>query len=93
MASNPTNSSILFGGAQDNGNFSTSDKGATSWVFELSGDGMECFVDYSNPNYVFMSTQNGSLYRSTDGGLNWSNMVGSASNTAMDCAVLAASYK
>ncbi|MBE0569998.1 MAG: T9SS type A sorting domain-containing protein [Ignavibacteriaceae bacterium] len=82
VASHPTNSSILFGGAQDNGNFSTADKGATDWVFELSGDGMECFVDYSNPNYVFMSTQYGSLYRSTDGGSSWSNMVGSGSNTA-----------
>ncbi len=61
VASDPTNASILFGGAQDNGNFSTSDKGATDWVFETSGDGMECFVDYSNPNYVFMSTQYGSL--------------------------------
>ena len=54
VASHPTNSSILFGGAQDNGNFSTSNKGATDWVFETSGDGMECFIDYSNPNYVFM---------------------------------------
>ncbi len=70
-ASHPTNSSILFGGAQDNGNFSTSDKGATDWVFETSGDGMECFVDYNDPNYVFMSTQNGSLKRSIDGGVNW----------------------
>ena len=82
VASHPTNSAILFGGAQDNGNFSTSDKGATNWVFETSGDGMECFVDYSDPNYVFMSTQLGSLNRSTDGGSSWSNVVGSVSNTA-----------
>jgi photosystem II stability/assembly factor-like uncharacterized protein len=81
IASDPSNANILFGGAQDNGNFSTNDKGANDWVFELSGDGMECFVDYSNPNYVFMSTQYGSLYRSTDGGLIWNNMVGSASST------------
>ena len=62
VASHPTNSSILFGGAQDNGNFSTTNKGATSWIFETSGDGMECFVDYNNPSYIFMSTQYGSLY-------------------------------
>ena len=36
VASHPTNSSIIFGGAQDNGNFSTSDKGTTNWVFELA---------------------------------------------------------
>ena len=83
VASHPTNSSILLGGAQDNGNFSTSNKGATDWVFETSGDGMECFVDYSDPNFVFMSTQYGSLSKSTDGGLNWSGMVGASStNTA-----------
>ena len=82
VASHPTNSSILFGGAQDNGNFSTSDKGATSWVFETSGDGMECFVDYSNSNYIFMSTQYGSLLRSTDGGSSWISSLGSGSNTA-----------
>jgi photosystem II stability/assembly factor-like uncharacterized protein len=82
VASHPTNPNVLFGGAQDNGNFSTADKGATSWVFRSSGDGMECFVDYSNPNNVFMSTQNGSLTRSTDGGITWGNVNGGLPNTA-----------
>lgn len=81
IASHPTNANILYGGAQDNGNFSTADKGATSWVFETSGDGMECFVDYSNPNNVFMSTQYGSLNKSTDAGVTWNNVVGSNSST------------
>ncbi len=81
VASHPTNSSILFGGAQDNGNFSTSDKGATNWVFETSGDGMECFVDYNDPNYVFMSTQNGYLMRSSDAGSTWYD-IGSVGNSA-----------
>ena len=75
VASHPTNPSVLFGGAQDNGNFSTSDKGATNWMFETSGDGMECFVDYNDANYVFMSTQLGSIYRSTDGGSNWNGLL------------------
>ncbi len=82
VASHPTNPSILYGGAQDNGNFSTTDKGATTWKFETSGDGMECFVDYSNANNVFMSTQNGSLNKSTDAGVTWTNVVGSSSATA-----------
>jgi len=80
VASHPTNSSILYGGAQDNGNFSTTDKGATNWVFESSGDGMECFVNYNDPNYVFMSTQQGSLQRSTDAGANWSTVKSSNAN-------------
>lgn len=82
VASHPTNFSILYGGAQDNGNFSTSDKGATEWDFETSGDGMECFVDYNNPNYVFMSTQNGSLMRSTNAGSSWSSVLSVSNNTA-----------
>lgn len=80
VASHPTNSSILFGGAQDNGNFSTSDKGLTNWVFETSGDGMECFVDYNDPNYVFMSTQFGRLYRSTNAGITWSTILSGGTN-------------
>lgn len=80
VASHPTNSSILFGGAQDNGNFSTANKGASDWIFETSGDGMECFVDYSNSNFIFMSTQYGNLLRSTNAGVSWQNVdyVGSA---------------
>jgi hypothetical protein len=54
----------------------------SNWIFETSGDGMECFVDYNNPNYVFMSTQNGRLYRSTDAGLNWPTVFSAGSNTA-----------
>ena len=78
IASDPNNEDIIFGGAQDNGNFSTSDKGVTDWEFETSGDGMECFVDWNNSNNVFMSTQKGYLMRSIDGGTTWLGMVGSA---------------
>ncbi|MBK7980660.1 MAG: hypothetical protein IPK06_11840 [Ignavibacteriae bacterium] len=71
IASDPNNENILYGGAQDNGNFSTSNKGATDWEFETSGDGMHCFVDYNNSNNIFMSTQVGNLLKSSDGGINW----------------------
>jgi len=43
---------------------------------------MECFVDYSNSNNVFMSTQNGSLYRNTNGGTDWLGLIGSSGGTA-----------
>jgi photosystem II stability/assembly factor-like uncharacterized protein len=75
MASDPNNASIIYGGAQDNGNFSTANKGVTNWTFETTGDGMECFVDWNNSNNIFMSTQNGSLYRSTDGGVNFPSIT------------------
>ncbi len=82
VASDNNDVNKLFGGAQDNGNFSTADKGDTDWEFELSGDGMECFVDWNSSSNIFMSTQNGSLYRSINGGLDWQNVVGGGGATA-----------
>lgn len=81
IASDNNDVNKIYGGAQDNGNFSTADKGATDWIFETSGDGMECFVDWNNSNTIFVSTQYGSLKRSTDGGVNWVTEVGSNSST------------
>ncbi|MFH1197645.1 MAG: T9SS type A sorting domain-containing protein [bacterium] len=67
IASHPSNSSIVFGGAQDNSNFRTTDGGLT-WGTVTFADGMECFVDYADPNNVYMSIQYGTLYKSTNGG-------------------------
>lgn len=76
LASHPTNENILLGGAQDNGVFRTVNKGTSSWSFVSTGDGMECFYDYTNPNIVYYSTQQGSLVKSTDGGVsNWSDIT------------------
>ena len=82
LASHPTNQNILYGGAQDNGNFRTVNKGVSNWIFATTGDGMECFVDYSNPDRAYMSTQNGSLKRTTNGGTTWSSLISDYSNTA-----------
>jgi photosystem II stability/assembly factor-like uncharacterized protein len=82
VSSHPTDPDILYGGAQDNGNFSTSDRGATDWEFETSGDGMESFVDYANPNNIYVSTQFGNLIKSSNGGSTWFNILGTQSNTA-----------
>lgn len=68
LASHPTNRNIIIGGAQDNGNFRTTNGGTTPWHITTTGDGMECFFDHTDPNYVFASTQNGALFRSTAGG-------------------------
>lgn len=82
VASHPTNASILYGGSQDNGNFSTSNKGATNWVYRTTGDGMECFIDYNDPNYIFISTQFGNLIRSTNAGGDWTSILTVSTNTA-----------
>jgi photosystem II stability/assembly factor-like uncharacterized protein len=68
IASHPSNRNIIIGGAQDNGNYRTLDGGATPWSITTTGDGMECFFDHTDPNFVFVSTQNGNLLRSTSGG-------------------------
>ena len=70
IASHPSDPNILFGGAQDNGVFRTTDGGALPWIYVTSGDGMECFYDYANPNTLYGSLQNGFLGKSTDGGNN-----------------------
>ena len=82
IASHPTDANIIFGGAQDNGNFRTTDKGSTDWDFLTTGDGMECVIYQSDPNYVLVSTQYGRVYQSTDGGSTFSSKLSSASNTA-----------
>ena len=70
VASHPSKHDTLVGGAQDNGNFRTLNGGASAWGFVTTGDGMECFFDHTTPNVVYFSTQNASLYKSTDYGAN-----------------------
>jgi len=85
VASHPTDPNKLFGGAQDNGAFETINKGTTPWIFKQSGDGMECFYDYSNSSIIFSGTQSGALSKSTNGGLNWYEIRSSNSDSNAWC--------
>ena len=69
------NPNTVLGGTQDNGTIRTFG-GAGSWSSIYSGDGFYCLVDYSNPQRVYASSQNGGLGRSTNGG---SSFVGATS--------------
>jgi len=71
-----TNPSIIIAGAQDNGNMKS-----TSGTFTniTNADGMKCFVDWSNASVLYASIQNGSLYRSTDGGATFTDVSTPAS--------------
>jgi PKD repeat protein len=60
-----TNANIVIQGWQDNG---TNEYNAGTWGQVYGGDGMECFIDYSNANYMYCETYNGNLQRSTNGG-------------------------
>lgn len=55
-------------GTQDNGTFKLNNNTFTNI---LGGDGMECFMDYSNTNNLYASTQNGYLYKSLNDGQHW----------------------
>ena len=66
-------------GHQDNG---TSMWSGISYQARIGGDGMDCFIDRTNDNNVFGSTQNGGFQRSTNGGTSWSGATTGLSGTA-----------
>ncbi|MBL0329122.1 MAG: T9SS type A sorting domain-containing protein [Bacteroidetes bacterium] len=72
LGNSVTNANLVMQGWQDNGS-SLYDAGAFNRV--LGGDGMECFIDWSDPNYVYGEYQNGGLQGSDDGGNNFDNLV------------------
>ncbi len=61
-----TNPVVVTGGAQDNGTSVYSAAGV--WTDWLGADGMESFVDKSNSNILYGTSQFGSLYKSFNGG-------------------------
>lgn len=63
-----TDASLILQGWQDNG---TNQYNAGQWAHVLGGDGMECFVDWSNPDYQYGESQYGNINRSDDGGNNF----------------------
>ena len=57
---------IVSGGSQDNGTSVYRTDGI--WYDWLGGDGMETFIDHSNPNVIYGTAQLGNLYKSSDQG-------------------------
>jgi GEVED domain/Bacterial Ig domain/Secretion system C-terminal sorting domain len=70
MGLSATNPNLIISGHQDNGTNLT--RNGTTWSEVNGGDGMLCFIDRTNDNRMFASVYNGHLYRSTDGGANFS---------------------
>lgn len=66
-----TNSDIVVGGCQDNG---TMKRNTGVWNSILGGDGMECMVDYTNENIIYAEYYYGNMYRSNDGGVNFTDI-------------------
>ncbi len=67
IACSATQANTVMGGAQDNG---TSIMTNGSWHEWLGADGMDCVIDWNNPDIVYGTTQNGNFYKSSVGGSN-----------------------
>jgi len=70
------------GGMQDNGSwFSGEDPGPTSeWTSAPSGDGYEASWHYNDVNKMIETSQFNGIYRTTDGGTNWTYVGGLVDN-------------
>ncbi|MBT3208895.1 MAG: PKD domain-containing protein [Bacteroidetes bacterium] len=78
IGSSATNAGIVVGGTQDNGTMKIN---SGQWNNILGGDGMECMIDFNNPNIIYSTYYYGSLHKSTNGGFTF-NDISPASNGA-----------
>ncbi len=62
LGNSQTDENMVVGGTQDNGMFAYQNDQFTT---ELESDAMECFIDHSDPNYVYGTTIFGNLWRSS----------------------------
>lgn len=72
IASSQTNANVITGGAQDNGSVVRQASG--NWADWLGADGMEGLVSPTNHLNIWGTSQNGSIYRSTNGGNSYSGL-------------------
>ena len=72
FANSQTNASVITGGAQDNGSVARQASG--TWVDWLGADGMEGLVSPTDHLKLWGTSQNGALYRSTNGGNSYSGL-------------------
>jgi hypothetical protein len=73
ISCSPTDVNVITGGAQDNGSVARRPTG--NWVDWLGADGMEGLVSPTNVNNLWGTSQNGAIYRSTNGGSSYGNLT------------------
>ena len=64
----PSNTSTIYGGAQDNGTYKNESDNPNSWTRILGGEGMRMLVDPDSSDIIYCEFQNGNAFRSFDGG-------------------------
>jgi type IX secretion system substrate protein len=72
-----TNSSIVIGGAQDDG---SDEYNAGAWTEIMGGDGMTALVDYTTAQTMYAEYYNGDLNISTNGGGSWNDITPNGGN-------------
>jgi photosystem II stability/assembly factor-like uncharacterized protein len=80
IAASPFDAGRILGGTQDNGTqqtFST-----LHWAAAYGGDGGEVCFNPFNSNFILGETQNGGIFRTTNGGGSWSSAVSGLSGNA-----------
>lgn len=65
-------SNLFLGGTQDNGTIYYRNG---SWYTVWGGDGMQCMIDYTNPDIIYATNPNGVLSKSTNGGTNFRTYI------------------
>lgn len=73
IASSITNANVMAGGAQDNGTVTRQSGG--NFVDWLGADGMDVIIDPTNHLQMIGTSQNGSIYRTTNGGNSYSGLA------------------
>jgi Sortilin, neurotensin receptor 3, len=73
IANSQTNATVITGGAQDNGSV-VRQASTGNWADWLGADGMEGLVSPTNHLNIWGTSQNGAIYRSTNGGNSYSGL-------------------
>lgn len=80
MGQSTTNPGKIVSGHQDNG--TNLSNGSNNWSEIFGGDGMDCFISWSNDNVIIASSQNGNFGRSTNGGLSFTGITNGLTGNA-----------
>lgn len=75
----PVNPSLMQGGTQDNNKMTSTNNGLV-WIQRTTGDGGYTIIDAENPSYVYGQYVNGSIQRSANSGVNFTNITPTGSS-------------